>query len=144
MSHAELNGLRTLPNLRVLDLSQATVVEDRGSWVDSPTWDAHLSLVLPQITELFDDNCLIQGSDLAGCTGLKYLELTNSKVDDASLRVLAALPNLTTLVLDGSTIAGDITLLSSAPRLKALSARNCQLTAAQQAFVTSKTPTSCP
>lgn len=120
------------------------MVEDRGGWVDSPDWDASLPLQLPQITELYADNCLIQGSDLAGCTGLEYLELTHSQVDEASLRVLAVLPNLTTLVLDGSTIVGDVAVLGSAPKLSAIYSRNCQLTSAQSAFLTSKMPTSHP
>lgn len=74
----ELATLSTLPRLECLDLANTSLRKDRGGWIDTPRVSNEFPIALPRLRRLFAPDNVLQGSDLAGCTGLEELDLSGS------------------------------------------------------------------
>lgn len=105
----ELDKLRTLPNLECLDLANASLRQDRGGWIDTPRISNDFTIALPRLRRLFAPDNVLQGSDLAGCTGLVELDLSGTEIDLASAAAIGKLLRLRILDLH-DTQASDETL----------------------------------
>jgi len=107
VSDNDLNQLAALPQLDYLDLSGAAVRPDRGAWFDSSDYRHEYPLCLPRLKRLDAPGTVLQGADLAGCTGLHELDLSRTVVDRASASALGKLTALRILTLRGSTLDDD-------------------------------------
>jgi hypothetical protein len=95
----ELDTLRTLPRLECLDLANTSLRKDQGGWIDSPRVSNEFPIALPRLRRLFAPDNVLQGRDLAGCTGLEELDLSGS--DEMDLPSAATIGQLRSLrILD--------------------------------------------
>lgn len=104
VSDRDLNRLSALPQLNYLDLSGAALRPDRGNWFDSSDYRHEYPLELPRLKRLDAPGTVLQGADLAGCTGLVELDLSRTVVDQNSAITLGSLTSLRVLTLRGSTL----------------------------------------
>jgi hypothetical protein len=96
----ELATLRTLPRLECLDLANTSLRKDRGGWIDTPRTSNEFPIALPRLRRLFAPDNVLQGSDLAGCTGLEELDLSGSdEMDMPSAATIGQLKSLRILDL---------------------------------------------
>ena len=104
VSDRDLNRLATLPQLDYLDLSGAELRPDRGTWFDSSDYRHEYPLALPRLKRLDAPGTVLQGADLAGCTGIVELDLSRTVVDQNSAITLGSLTSLRVLTLRGTTL----------------------------------------
>ena len=104
VSDSDLNRLAALPQLEHLDLSFAMLRPDRGGYFDTSDYRHEYPLRLPRLQRLDAAGTVLQGADLAGCSGLVELDLSRTVVDRTSARALGQLKSLRVLTLRGSTL----------------------------------------
>jgi hypothetical protein len=95
----ELNQLGKLTHLECLDLGQAVLRKDRGGWIDSAEGTTEFPLALARLKRLYAQGNSLQGGDLAGCTNLRELDLSQSTVDLPSATTIGGLRSLRILDL---------------------------------------------
>jgi hypothetical protein len=125
----ELARLDKLPRLECLDLSSASLRKDRGGWIDTPRTSNEFLIALPRMRRLFAPDNVLQGSDLASCTGLVELDLAGTEMDQPSAAVLGGLKSLRVLDLKRtSTSDAMLAELAGLPELTMLDLSQTQVT----------------
>jgi hypothetical protein len=107
VSDRDLNVLAQLPQLDYLDLSEARLRPDKGGYFDSSDYHHEYPLRIPRLKRLDAPGTVLQGSDLAGCTGLEELDLSRTVVDPTSAQTIGKLTSLRVLMLRGSSLDDD-------------------------------------
>ena len=99
VSDRKLNLLGELPELNYLDLSEAVLRRDKGTWLDTADYRDEYPLRMPRLRRLYAAGTVLQGSDLTGCSALEELDLSRTVVDLPSAQAIGRLSSLRVLNL---------------------------------------------